>query len=49
MKKVITWVIVLFVGFYIVTNHQGAANVITGLIHLLNTIGNALAGWVKSL
>jgi hypothetical protein len=49
LKKIITWAIVIFLAFYLITQPTGAANVIHGLLNLLRTIGNSLATFVNSL
>jgi hypothetical protein len=49
LKKIITWAIVIFIVFYLLTQPQGAANVIHGIIDLLRDAGNSLATFVNSL
>jgi hypothetical protein len=49
LRKIITWAIVIFIVFYLLTQPQGAANVITGLLNLLKQAGNSLATFVNSL
>jgi len=49
LKKIITWAIVIFIVFYLLTQPQGAANVINNLLHLLRNAGNSLATFVNSL
>ena len=49
LKKIITWAIVIFLVFYLLTQPQGAANVINGLLNLLKDAGNSLATFVNSL
>jgi hypothetical protein len=49
LKKIITWAIVIFLAFYLLTQPHGAANAITGLVNLLKTAGNSLATFVNSL
>jgi hypothetical protein len=49
LKKIITWAIVIFLVFYLLTQPQGAANVINNLLHLLRNAGNSLATFVNSL
>jgi hypothetical protein len=49
LKKIITWAIVIFLAFYLLTQPQGAANAINGLLGLLKDAGNSLATFVNSL
>lgn len=49
LKKIITWAIVIFIVFYLLTQPQGAANVITNLLNFLKDAGNSLATFVNSL
>lgn len=49
LKKIITWAIVIFLVFYLLTQPQGAANVINGILNLLKAAGNSLATFVNSL
>jgi len=49
LKKIITWAIVIFIVFYLLTQPQGAANAINNLLHLLRDAGNSLATFVNSL
>jgi hypothetical protein len=49
LKKIITWAIVIFLAFYLITQPTGAANVIHGLVDLLRDAGNSLATFVNSL
>jgi hypothetical protein len=49
LRKIITWAIVIFLVFYLLTQPQGAANVINGLLNLLKDAGNSLATFVNSL
>lgn len=49
LKKIITWAIVIFVAFYLITQPTGAANIIHGLLNLLKDAGNALATFVNAL
>ena len=48
-KKIITWAIVIFLAFYLLTQPHGAANAIHGLLNLLKNAGNSLATFVNSL
>jgi hypothetical protein len=49
LRKIITWAIVIFLVFYLLTQPQGAANVINGILNLLKEAGNSLATFVNSL
>ncbi len=49
LKKIITWAIVIFLVFYLLTQPTGAANVIHSLLNLLRDAGNSLATFVNSL
>ena len=49
LKKIITWAIVIFIAFYLLTQPAGAANVIHGLLDGLKNVGNSLATFVNSL
>lgn len=49
LKKIVFWALVIFVGFFAVTDPSGAGGVIQGLIGLLKSSGNDLAGFVNSL
>ena len=49
LKKIITWAIVIFLAFYLLTQPTGAANVIHGMLNLLKDAGNSLATFVNSL
>jgi hypothetical protein len=49
LKKIITWAIVIFLVFYLLTQPTGAANLINNLLHFLKDAGNSLATFVNSL
>jgi hypothetical protein len=49
LKKIITWAIVIFLAFYLLTQPTGAANVINNLLGFLKDAGNSLATFVNSL
>jgi hypothetical protein len=49
MRKIITWAIVIFLAFYLLTQPHGAAHAIDGLLNLLKGAGNSLATFVNSL
>ncbi|HEY3981367.1 MAG TPA: hypothetical protein VGM79_29205 [Streptosporangiaceae bacterium] len=49
LKKVITWGIVIFVIYYLVSNPGGAANVVHSAFNGLKSVGQSLSGFVNSL
>jgi hypothetical protein len=49
VKKVITWAIVIFIAWYLITNPTGAAHVMTNLLNALKGVGNSLATFFNSL
>jgi hypothetical protein len=49
LRKIITWAIVIFIVFYLLTQPSGAAHVISNLLNLLKSAGNSLATFVNSL
>jgi hypothetical protein len=49
LKKILTWGIVLFIVFYLVTQPVGAADVLHSAFNGLKTIGNSLATFINSL
>ena len=49
LRKIITWAIVIFGAFYLLTQPHGAANAIRGLLDLIKNTGNSLATFVNSL
>jgi hypothetical protein len=49
LRKIITWAIVIFIVFYLLTQPSGAAHVINNLLNLLKEAGNSLATFVNSL
>jgi len=49
VKKVLTWAGVAFVIYYLATNPQGAANVVTGAIDWLKSAGNSLAQFLDHI
>lgn len=49
LKRIITWAIVIFLAFYMLTQPDGAVNVIHGLLGLLQNAGNDLATFTQSL
>jgi hypothetical protein len=49
LKKVISWGIVIFVVFYLVTQPTSSANLLHGWYHDLHSIGSSLSRFVSSL
>jgi hypothetical protein len=49
LRKIITWAIVIFVAFYLLTQPRGAGNAMHGLLDLLKNVGNSLSTFVNSL
>jgi hypothetical protein len=49
LRKIITWAIVIFVAFYLLTQPHGAANAIRGLMDLLKNTGNSFSAFVNAL
>lgn len=49
MKKIITWLIVIFVVFYLVTQPTSAGHLISSAVHGLRDAGSSLARFVNSL
>jgi len=48
-KKIVGWLIVLFVLFYVLTNPDGAAAFGQHVLHGLRSAGQSLAKFVSSL
>jgi len=49
LRKVITWAIVLFIVYYLVSNPSGAAGVVHHAFNGLRSAGNSLSRFVSSL
>jgi hypothetical protein len=49
LKKTITWLAVIFVVFYLVTEPTSAGHLITSAFHGLGDAGHSLATFVNSL
>ena len=49
VKKVVTWAIVIFLVWYLVTDPTGAAHAMQNLFGLLRSAGNSLATFFNSL
>ena len=49
LKRVITWSIVIALGFYLLTQPHGAQNVAAAFVGLLKSGSSSLANFVQSL
>ncbi len=49
MKKVLTWGAIAFVIYYLATNPDGAANVVTGALNWLKSAGDSLAQFLNHI
>ncbi|HUZ37608.1 MAG TPA: hypothetical protein VMV17_14880 [Streptosporangiaceae bacterium] len=49
VKKIITWAVVIFLAYYLVTKPQGAAAAMHNVFNLLKTAGSSLATFLNSL
>jgi len=49
LKKVITWGIVIFIVYYLVSDPGGAGQVVQSALNGLRSAGNSLAQFVSSL
>lgn len=49
VKKVVTWAIVIFIAWYLITNPTGAAHVMHNLLNGLKAVGTSLATFFNSL
>ena len=48
-KKVIGWLVVIFLAWFLITNPTGAAHAMTNLLNALKGVGNSLATFFTSL
>jgi hypothetical protein len=48
-KKVLGWLVVIFLVWFLITNPTGAAAAVTNLLNALRGIGNSLATFFTSL
>lgn len=48
-KRILTWAVVIFFGFLIITNPHEAASLIHLPLDVLKHAGNALASFINSL
>ena len=49
LKKVITWSIVIFVIYWLVSDPTGTAGVVHSALNGMKVVGTSLAGFVASL
>jgi hypothetical protein len=49
LRKVITWAIVLFIVYYLVSNPHGAAGAVQSALHGLRSAGQSLSRFVDNL
>jgi len=49
LKKVLTWLGIAFVIYYLATNPHGAANVVTGALDWLKSAGNSMAKFLNNI
>ena len=49
IKKILTWAVVAFVVFYLATDPQGSANVVTGALNLLQQAADSVVVFFQSL
>lgn len=49
VKKIVTWAIVIFLAYYLVTKPTGAANAMHNLFNLLRSAGSSLATFLNNL
>lgn len=49
VKKVVGWLIVIFIAWFLITNPQGAASAATSLLNGLKGVGASLTTFFTSL
>jgi hypothetical protein len=49
MKKIVTWAVVVFLVYYLVTRPTGAASAMHSLFNVLKSAGSSLATFLNSL
>lgn len=49
VKKIVTWAVVVFLVYYLVTKPTGAANAMHNLFNILKSAGSSLATFLNSL
>ncbi len=48
-KKVVTWAIVIFIIYYLVTQPTGAGHAVGGVLNWLKNAGSSLATFLNSI
>jgi hypothetical protein len=48
-KKILSWVLIIFVVYYLATQPAGAAHFVHGVFNWLHGAGNSLSTFVNSL
>jgi hypothetical protein len=49
IKKIVTWAVVIFLVYYLVTKPTGAANAMHNLFNMLRAAGSSLATFLNKL
>jgi hypothetical protein len=49
IKKTLLWAAIAFAIYYVATDPQGAANAVTGSLHLLRSAAGALGHFLRDL
>jgi hypothetical protein len=49
LKQVITWAIVLFIAFYLVTQPVAAGHVVSNILNGLKSAGSSIATFLNSI
>jgi hypothetical protein len=49
IKKILTWAVVIFLAYYLVTKPTGAANAMHNLLDMLRAAGSSLATFLNKL
>jgi hypothetical protein len=49
LKPIITWAIVLFIAFYLVTQPAAAGHAVSAILNGLKSVGNSIATFLNSI
>jgi hypothetical protein len=49
LRKIITWAIVLFIVYYLVSNPHGASSAVQSALHGLRSAGQSLSKFVSGI
>jgi len=49
VKKVVSWAVVIFIAYYLLSDPQGAAGAVHNLLNLLKQAGSSIATFLNSL